>query len=108
MNVGVRRRVAFATVAVSVALFLAYPFVSAQKKSPPVTPIDLNTASTAQLQQIPGIGPSTAQSIVHMREKSGRFHRVEDLLAIHGISAAKLEKIRPYVYVTGPPASKSP
>lgn len=76
--------------------------VSAQKKSPPASPIDLNTATAAQLQQVPGIGPTTAQSIVRMREKSGRFHRVEDLLAIHGISPVKFEKIRAYVFVTPP------
>jgi len=42
-----------------------------------------------------------------MREKSGRFHRVEDLLAIHGISQARLEQIRPYVFITAPRAPKS-
>jgi competence protein ComEA len=78
----------------------------AQKKSPPTKPLDLNTATAAQLQQLPGIGPTTAQSIVRMREKSGQFHRVEDLLAIHGISPARFQKIRPYVYVTPPPAPK--
>jgi competence protein ComEA len=78
----------------------------AQKKSPPTTPLDLNTATAAQLQQLPGIGPTTAQSIVRMREKSGRFHRVEDLLAIHGISPAKFEKIRAYVFVTPPAPPK--
>lgn len=57
---------------------------------------------------MPGIVPTTAPSIVHMREKSGRFHRVEDLLASHGISPAKFEKIRPSVFVTAPPAPKEP
>jgi competence protein ComEA len=108
MNGSVRRRIALAATATSVALLLGSIFAVAQKKSPSASPVDLNTATVGELQQIPGIGPSIAQSIVHMREKSGRFHRVEDLLAIHGISAAKLEKIRPYVFVTGPPASKSP
>jgi competence protein ComEA len=78
----------------------------AQKKSPPASPVDLNAATAAQLQQVPGIGPATAQSIVKMREKSGRFHRVEDLLAIHGISPTKLDKIRPYVYVGASPPPK--
>jgi competence ComEA-like helix-hairpin-helix protein len=75
---------------------------SAQKKVPPSSPLDLNTATAAQLQQVPGIGPSAAKSIVNMREKSGRFHRVEDLLAIHGISQSRLDKIRPYVFVSPP------
>jgi competence ComEA-like helix-hairpin-helix protein len=89
----------------AVALFAA-SVAHAQKKAPPASPIDLNAATAAQLRQIPGIGPSTAQSIVKMRDKSGHFQRVEDLLAIHGISPARLDKIRPYIYVGSPPAPK--
>jgi competence protein ComEA len=95
--------------AVAVSLFAALLFLSvhpanAQKKLP-TQPVDLNTATFEQLQQLPGIGPSTAKAIVQFREKSGPFQRVEDLLAIHGISKARLEKLRPYVTV-GPPAKK--
>jgi competence protein ComEA len=79
---------------------------SAQKKVPPPAPLDLNTATAAQLERVPGIGPTTAKAIVYMREKSGRFRRVEDLLAIHGISPAKLDKIRPYVFVNPSPPPK--
>ena len=77
----------------------------AQKKQPPSRPIDLNSATPEQLQQVPGIGPSTAKAIVNFRQKSGPFQRVEDLLAIKGISKSRLEKMRPYVTVI-PPASK--
>jgi competence ComEA-like helix-hairpin-helix protein len=76
------------------------------QKQPPKDPIDLNSASLEQLEQLPGIGPSTAKAIVQFREKSGPFERVEDLLAIHGISKKRLEKLRPYVVVR-PPAQKS-
>jgi competence ComEA-like helix-hairpin-helix protein len=69
------------------------------QKLPPAKPLDLNSATVAQLQQLPGVGPGTAQEIVKFREKSGPFQRVEDLLAIHGISKIKLEKLRPYVTV---------
>jgi len=71
------------------------------KKQPPAKPLDLNTATPAELQQLPGIGPTTAKAIVHFREKSGPFRRVEDLLVIRGISRARLEKLRPYVTVQG-------
>jgi competence ComEA-like helix-hairpin-helix protein len=67
------------------------------KKIPPAAPLDLNRASAAQLAELPGIGAATAKAIVQFREKSGPFQRVEDLLAIRGISARKLEQIRPYV-----------
>ena len=72
------------------------------KKHPPASPIDLNAASVEELQQLPGVGPATAQAIVNFREKSGRFKRVEDLLAVHGISQTKFDSIRPYVTVKLP------
>ena len=46
------------------------------------------------------MGAVTAQRIIDMRQKSGRFHRVEDLLAIRGISQKKLDAMRPYVTVS--------
>jgi competence protein ComEA len=78
---------------------------AAQKKVTPAQPIDLNAATVAQLEQVPGIGPATARAIVKMREKSGHYQRVEDLLAIHGISQGKFEKMKPYLYLN-PPGAK--
>ncbi len=69
------------------------------KKKLPAQPLDLNTATVEQLQQLPGIGPETAKAIVRFREKSGPFRRVEDLLAVRGITKAKLERLRPYVEI---------
>jgi len=85
--------------AVAFLLFISAGRAGAQKKTPPAQPVDLNSASAAELQQVPGIGPATAKSIINFREKSGPFRRVEDLLAIHGISKTALEKMRPYVRV---------
>ena len=83
------------------------PLNSAANKNPPAHPIDLNTATIKQLQQLPGVGPTIAKAIVAFRTKSGRFRRLEDLLAVRGISESKLEKIRPYITI-GPPPKKSP
>lgn len=85
-------------------LMLIVGTVRAQKK-PPALPLDLNTATSDQLLELPGVGPSTAKAIIHFREKSGPLKRVDDLLAIHGISKARLEKLRPYITVK-PPAEK--
>ena len=82
--------------------------VSAQKKQPPETPVDLNVANIKELEQLPGVGPTTAKAIIDFRTKSGRFHRVNDLLVIRGISEAKLKKMRPYVTVGPPPAAATP
>jgi len=48
-----------------------------------------------------------AKAIVDFRQKSGPFRRVEELLAIRGITKQRLEKIRPYVKIV-PPDSKKP
>jgi competence protein ComEA len=71
----------------------------AQKK-PPTQPININTATIAQLETLPGVGPNTAKAIVGFRNHSGPFQRVEDLLAIRGISKSRLERLRPYVTVS--------
>ena len=69
------------------------------RKRPPAHPIDLNTATAEQLQQVPGIGPETAKEIIAFREKSGPFRRVEDLLSIRRISRARFNKFRAYLTV---------
>lgn len=90
---------------VCVALLLALPCAANTKKKLPAHPIDLNTATVSQLEELPGIGPVTAQKIVEFRQKSGPFKTVTDLLAVPRISKNKLAKIKPYVYVK-PPATK--
>ena len=75
----------------------------AKKTLPPPHSIDLNAATIKELEELPGVGPTTAKAIVQFRTKSGRFHRVEDLLAVRGISESKLAKLRPYVTIGPPP-----
>ncbi len=90
-----------------VVVLLALSCTAYAKKTPPAHPIDLNTATVKQLEQLPGVGPTTAKAIVEFRAKTGRFQRVTDLLVIRGISESKLKKMRPYITV-GPPPKKSP
>jgi competence protein ComEA len=61
--------------------------------------INLNTASAAELQRLPGIGPALAKRIVEFREKRHGFKRVEELLAIPGISEKKWQAIRDKVEI---------
>jgi len=70
------------------------------EKHPPAKPIDLNAANAKELQELPGVGPVTAKRIIDLRQKNGRFKRVEDLLAVRGISQKKLDAIRPYITVS--------
>ena len=61
--------------------------------------IDLNTASAAELDDIKGVGPATAEKIVALRRERGGFASVEELLDVPGIGAKTLEKMRPQITV---------
>ena len=84
---------------VSLSLCLLLLFVSSATKKPPTQPVNINTATSAQLQLVPGIGPSTAEKILQMRKSYGAFKSVNDLMAIRGIGPKRLEKMRKYLTV---------
>jgi competence protein ComEA len=60
----------------------------------PASLINVNTASASELEELPGVGPTTAQAIIDHRERSGPFASVDDLLDVRGIGEAKLAEIR--------------
>jgi competence protein ComEA len=59
--------------------------------------LNLNTATVDQLQRLPGVGPSLAKRIVDFREKKGGFKRIEELLAVPGISEKKWQQLKEYL-----------
>ncbi|HTQ63130.1 MAG TPA: helix-hairpin-helix domain-containing protein [Candidatus Solibacter sp.] len=81
--------------------------VLAAKKKPPAVPININTANSEELQQVPGIGPVTAEKILQMRKSYGPFKSVDDLRAIKGIGPKRLEKMRKYLTVGKTSAQKN-
>jgi competence protein ComEA len=65
------------------AMWLVLAVPAFAKKTPPAAySVDLNTATVKELEQLAGVGPTTAKAIVEFRTKSGRFRRVNDLLVI--------------------------
>ena len=62
-------------------------------------PVDLNTATSEQLDALPGVGPATSKAILAYRSSHGRFRSVTELLEVPGIGPAKLEALRPLVKV---------
>jgi competence protein ComEA len=61
--------------------------------------IDINTADAEQLEELPEVGPSTAESIVEYRRLNGEFRFVDELEEIPGIGPKTLEKIEPFATV---------
>lgn len=65
----------------------------------PGRPLDLNSATAAQLEVLPGVGPVLAQRIIEWRTQHGQFTAVDELLEVSGVGAKKFEGLRAYVRV---------
>jgi len=59
--------------------------------------IDINTASSEELQKLPGIGNVIAQRILEYRQNSGAFKSADELMHIKGMTAKKYEKIKKFI-----------
>ncbi|WP_063037893.1 ComEA family DNA-binding protein [Nocardia grenadensis] len=67
--------------------------------APAGTPVDLNSATEAELDALPGVGPVTAKAIIAWRETNGRFTDVDQLAEVDGIGPARLARLRELVKV---------
>lgn len=63
----------------------------------PRGPVNVNTATAAELESLPGVGPATAAAIVDERTRNGPFASVDDLERVPGIGPAKLAALRDQV-----------
>lgn len=73
--------------ALVLSLFLSSSFAFAVDK------IDLNTATSEQLQMLNGVGPSTADAIIQYRDAHGEFKTVDELTNVKGIGEKKLQQL---------------
>ena len=65
----------------------------------PSAPVNVNTATQAELEDLPGIGPTLAAAIVAERERNGPFRSADDLTRVHGIGEGRLAQLRDFVAV---------
>ena len=67
--------------------------------------INLNTASAADLENLPGVGAKMAERIVEYRQKNGPFKKIEDLMNVKGIGEKNFLKLKARLSVGAPKAS---
>ena len=83
----------------------SYVYAAAKNEAPVNTPaeknvmVNVNKASTEELQTVRGIGPAIAGRIIQYRSEHGLFSRIEDLTSVRGISNAKFQKIKNQVTI---------
>ena len=61
--------------------------------------ININNADASKLQEIPGVGPVTSQSIIDYRESIGRFKSIEEIKNVSGIGEKTFEKLKEHITV---------
>ena len=69
-------------------------------------PLNLNSATAADLEKLPGIGAAMATRILEYRQKSGGFKKVEELMNIQGIGERNFLKLKPLVTVVAPKSAE--
>jgi len=83
------------TVLLGVGLMLIPLSAPAQQGKPaPTEKINLNTATSEQLQTLPGIGPALAERIIAYRTKVGKFTKIEELLNVTGIGEKRFQQFK--------------
>jgi len=69
------------------------------KNSKEILKVNINTATSEELQKLPGIGEAMANRIITYRKESGKFNKIEDLKEVSGIGEAKFNNIKSYIYI---------
>jgi competence protein ComEA len=69
--------------------------------SQPSGVVNINTASSEELQLLPRVGPALAGRIIEFREANGPFQTVDEILAVKGIGESSFKKLEPFIVTNG-------
>ena len=102
-------RSVFSIALLTTLLFVPASASFAQTKAPapsrggavlaPGATVNINTASAAELDALPGIGAKTAALIVEYRQKNGPFKKIEELMNVRGVGEKNFLKLKPQITV---------
>jgi comEA protein len=91
------------------ALVALQPSVMAQEKPAPrpapgapavaKSPVNINTATAADFENLPGIGARTAARIIEYRQKNGPFKKIEELMNVRGVGEKSFLKLKPQLTI---------
>ncbi|MGE0394015.1 MAG: ComEA family DNA-binding protein [Vicinamibacterales bacterium] len=106
------KRISGGLLAMVMTMAIAVASAAAQErntKAPAPAPavVNLNTASVAQLDALPGIGLKVAERIVEYRQKHGGFKRVEELMNVRGVGEKGFLKLKPMLTLGSPKAERT-
>jgi competence protein ComEA len=90
------------TIAGGVALAAQAAPQSGAAAAAQATLVNLNTASAAELEGLPGVGVRTAERILEYRKKTGGFKKIEELMNVQGIGEKSFLRLKPLISVTPP------
>ena len=80
------------------------PATTSHARASAEEPVFLNHAGVEELRRLPGVGAKRAEAILALRQRLGRFSRVEDLLRVKGVGRNSVKKWRPLVRLDTPDA----
>ena len=74
---------------------------AAARPAASTAPVNINTASAAEFEELPGIGAAMAARIVEYRQKNGPFKKIEDLMNVRGLGEKNFLKLKPQLTLGG-------